>query len=139
MLVSAHSFHAKSSSIVVSVGPWEIEHQTTRSQMVVSYIRMLIQKNKHRPEFVSLLVVFMEVGEAKFAVIGCNWLYWNSWKWRKLEKMAGAQNLSISCDSQPRNWEGKKMKEGKTPIPATRISLLLTCQKPSLCSSGQRR
>lgn len=36
-----------------------------------------------------------------------------------LKKMVGAQNLSISCDRQPRNWEGKKKtnprKKGKPP------------------------
>lgn len=85
------------------------------SQGLFSYIMMLIWKNKHRPEFMSLLVLFMMVGEGKFA-------YWTSWKQQKPETMVWTQNLSISCHSQPSNLErGEKKERRKKPILAARM------------------
>lgn len=96
---------------------------------------MLIWKNKHRPEFMSLLVLFTVFGEAKFAVRGCTEPAENS---KNLKEWLGPRIYPSAVTVSPATGRGKKERRKKLVL-AARICLFLICENTSICSSGQRR
>lgn len=85
----------------------------------------------------SLLVLFMMVGEAKFAVRSCTEPAENS---KNLKPWFGLRTHPSAATASPAIWRGvkKKKKEGKSPswLPEC---LFFICMNTSICFSGQRR
>lgn len=120
VLVSAFSFHAKSSSVVVSVGHGK---QSTKLQAVKRYLATSwCRCDKINPDLSLCLYLFSsrwleKQNLLRGVVSGCIGTAENS---ENMKKMVGAQNLSISCDRQPSNWEGKKKNQERREKPHPR-------------------